>query len=156
MLPVRLVGFVALAAGVAACDAIASVAVSAADFGGATASAHCDRRFVTDAGVPSAFCQEIVDTVAAAQFADDCRTKHEATAGPGLCPRPGIIAGCKLGDHTDDGSQIWDWYYRVADAGADVDAASIYQPPIPDGVLQVASTCADRGRYEAGAELAFP
>src|SRR6185312_10648350 len=151
-----------LATLVLACDAITSIAVDGADFGGATSDAHCDRRFVGDAGQPSAFCQEIVDTVAASQFADDCRTKFAATAGPGRCPRDRVIAGCALDKKDDDGSHVWDWYYDVSnlvpDGGPDAsdDAASYFAMPIPHRVSDVASVCADPGRYEDGAELALP
>src|SRR3954471_2447476 len=86
----------------AGCDTIGSVALEATDFAGAKADAHCDRRFVTEGGQPAAFCQEVVATVAAAEFADDCRAKHQATAGAGFCPRKKITAGCKLLKHNDD------------------------------------------------------
>jgi len=141
------------------CDAVTNVAVGGADFAGAKADAYCDRRFVTDGGKPAAFCQEVVQTLAAAQFSDDCRVKHQASAGPGRCPRPRIIAGCKLHKHNDDDSEVWDWYYDVADLAADA------APDAGDGggfearaltVADVSAMCADPGRYEDGAELAFP
>jgi hypothetical protein len=152
----------ALLAGALACDAITSVAVTGADFGGATADAHCDRRFVTDGGQASAFCQEAIATLAASQFADDCRQKHQATAGPGLCPRARVIAGCKLDKPTDDHSTVKDWYYDVSDlvaeAGADagLEGGATFDPPVPTDVSAVAQTCADRARYEEGAELITP
>lgn len=142
-------------AAVVSCDAITSVAVDGADFGGATANAHCDRRFVTDGGRPAAFCQEIVNTLAASQFGDDCRATHEATAGPGLCPREQIIAGCKLDKKNDDGSLVFDWYYDVSDGGAEGGPAT-FEPPVPTSPTDVARTCADRVRYQEGAELAVP
>ncbi len=156
----RLASLAALAA-LVACDALASVAVSAGDFGGATADAHCDRRYVGDGGQPAAFCQEITATVAASQFADDCRTKFSAQAGPGLCPRPEIIAGCKLLKKNDDKSEVWDWYYDVSgilsDAGthAGADGGATFDD-LPKTVNDVAGLCASRARYEDGAELARP
>ena len=144
------------------CDAVTSIVSSGADFGGTTADAHCDRRFVADGGQPSAFCQEIVATVAASQFADDCRNKFQATAAPGLCPREGIVAGCLLEEKHDDGSKVWDWYYDVApelaDAGpnAGPDGAPTFDPPVPLDISAVGAVCADRTRYDQGAELAYP
>jgi hypothetical protein len=152
----------ALVVGALACDAITNVAVTGADFGGGTADAHCDRRFVTDGGQASAFCQEVIATLAASQFADDCRQKHQATAGPGLCPRARIIAGCKLDKPTDDHSTVKDWYYDVSDlvaeAGAEAgrDGGATFDDPVPTDVPGVARTCADRQRYEEGAELVQP
>jgi len=151
-----------LAAGGTACDAITSVIVTGADFGGATADAHCDRRYVAEGGQASAFCQEVVGTVAASQFSDDCRNKFQATPGAGLCPRERIIAGCALDKKTDDGSKVWDWYYDVsdvlADAGPDAgpDGGPTFAAPVPTDVSAVGAVCADRTRYEDGAELAFP
>ena len=146
---------------VVGCSSLGSVALEAGDFAGAKADAHCDRRFVTDGGQPSAFCQEVVTTVAAAEFADDCRAKHQATAEPGLCPRPKIIAGCKLLKHNDDNSLVWDWYYDVADIVADAgpragpDGGPTFDA-VPRGVPDVEQMCRDRSRYEEGAELARP
>src|SRR5215467_9109269 len=112
----------ALLAGVGGCDAIVSVAVSGSDFAGATADVHCDRRYVSQGGQPVAFCQEVVATLAASQFADDCRQKFEATPGSGLCSRDRIIAGCKLLKKNDDNSLVWDWYYDVSDIVAEAGA----------------------------------
>jgi hypothetical protein len=151
-----------LVACAAACNAITDVAVSGADFGGATADAHCDRRFVSDGGQAAAFCQEVIATLAASQFADDCRAKHQATAGPGLCPRAKVIAGCKLDKSTDDHSTVKDWYYDVSDlvaeAGAEAgpDGGPTFDDPVPKDVAAVSRTCADRARYEEGAELVSP
>ena len=151
-----------LAGAVTACDAITSVAVAGADFGGATADAHCDRRYVTDGGQASAFCQEVTATLAASQFSDDCRGQHQATPGPGLCPRARVIAGCKLDKKTDDGSLVRDWYYDVsdllADAGANSgpDGAPTFAEPVPRDGPGVGRTCLDRARYEEGAELIYP
>src|SRR3954452_20855743 len=144
---------VAFAGCVAACSTLWSIAVEAGDFAGAKADAHCDRRFVTDGGQPAAFCQEVVATVAASEFADDCRAKHQATAEPGLCPRPKIIAGCKLLKHNDDDSLVWDWYYDVseilADAGprAGPDGGATFES-VPYGTSDVARMCSDPSRYE--------
>lgn len=148
-------GIILLAASAIACSAITSVAVAGTDFGGATADAHCDRRYVTDGGQPAAFCQEVVATLAASQFADDCRDKHMATAGPGLCPRERIIAGCKLDEKHDDHSVAWDWYYDISNIESG-DAGEKFEPPIPADLTDVAALCADHARYSDGAELAKP
>lgn len=151
-------GLAALAALACACDVITDVATTGADFGGATADAHCDRRLVTDGGRPSSFCQEIVGTLAATQFSDDCRGKLLATPGPGRCPRERVIAGCKLDKKNRDDSLVWDWYYDVSPAdggdGGRLDAG--FEPPTPRDTLDVSRTCADRQRYEDGAELVLP
>jgi hypothetical protein len=145
-------GLAVLAALASACDVITGVATTGADFGGATADAHCDRRFVTDGGRPSSFCQEIAGTVAATQFADDCRLKLLATPGPGLCPRERVIAGCKLDKKNRDDSLVWDWYYDVSGDAGD----GGFEPPTPRDTIDVSRTCADRLRYEDGAELVLP
>lgn len=156
--PLAWLALLALACGVG-CDALSSVAVEAGDFAGAKSDAYCDRRFVTDGGQPASFCQEVVATVAASEFADDCRAKHEATAAPGSCPRARIIAGCKLHKPNDDDSLVWDWYYDVSDILADAgrhagpDGGPTFEG-VPRTVAEVAATCADRSRYEEGAELA--
>jgi hypothetical protein len=143
----------------AGCATLGSIAGEGVDFAGAKADAHCDRRFVTDGGQPAAFCQEVTATVAAAQFADDCRAKHEATAGPGLCPRENIIAGCKLLKKNDDDSLVWDWYYDVsellAEAGpvAGPDGGQTFDS-VEHSVADVKAACADPTRYDDGAELA--
>ncbi|MDB4934880.1 MAG: hypothetical protein JWP87_1852 [Labilithrix sp.] len=146
---------------VAGCSTLGSIASEGVDFAGAKADAHCDRRFVTDGGQAAAFCQEVVSTVAAAEFSDDCRAKHLATPGTGLCPREHIIAGCKLHKKNDDESLTWDWYYDVseivADAGrnAGPDGGPTFDTQL-HGVAEVESACADPSRYEEGAELAKP
>lgn len=143
------------------CGALGSVALEAGDFAGAKADAHCDRRFVTDGGQPAAFCQEVTATVAASEFSDDCRAKHQALAAPGLCPRVDIISGCKLLKHNDDDSQVWDWYYDVAaivaEAGANAgpDGGPTFDS-VPRSVGDVKKLCADPTRYEEGAEPATP
>lgn len=152
---------VALAVFAGGCATLGSIAVEAGDFAGAKADAHCDRRYVTDGGQPAAFCQEVVATVAAAEFADDCRAKHQATAAPGLCPRARIIAGCKLLEKHDDDSVAWDWYYDVSDIVAEAgafsgpDGGATFESR-PRSVKEVAATCADVTRYDNGAELAQP
>jgi hypothetical protein len=144
-----------------ACDALGSIASGGVDFAGAKAGAYCDRRFVTQGGQAAAFCQEIASTVAAAEFTDDCRTKHLATAGAGECPREHVIAGCQLSEHHDDKSVVTDWYYDVSEPLAEAGASAG-----PDGgptfesvehtVDDVAATCADATRYENGATLVMP
>jgi hypothetical protein len=157
LLPVAVV-----ACAVCACGVIESVAVEGASFGGATADAYCDRRFVVDGGQASAFCQEVVNTVAASQFSDDCRMKHLATSGAGLCPRANIVAGCALEEKNADGSHVWDWYYDVsgliAEAGANdgLDGGPTFAAPVAQSVSDVTAICADPTRYQDGAELAFP
>lgn len=144
--------------GVAGCATLTSVAVEASDFAGAKADAYCDRRFVTDGGQPAAFCQEVVATVAAAEFADDCRAKHQATAGSGLCPRARIIAGCTLLERHDDDSKVIDWYYDVSDIIADAGGRTETNgratiDSVTKTTSDVAEYCADPTRYELGAEL---
>jgi hypothetical protein len=153
------VSAVALPLLVAACDALTSVAVQGADFGGATADVHCDRRLTLDGGQPSAFCQDVQSTVAASQFSDDCRLHLGATPGPGLCPRAGIIAGCLLEKKNGDDSIVHDWYYDVLGDGGDEagpDGEAPFASPVPQSVPEVAQVCADGSRYPDGAELAFP
>lgn len=156
-LPAGLAMLGALAAG---CSAVTGIAADGADFGGAKADAYCDRRFVDAGGTPSAFCQEVRSTVAGSQFTDDCRVKHQAAAGPGLCPRAHIIAGCKLHDAPSDHSSVYDWYYDVSDLMGD---ASPNAGPDAGGfdalartVNDVAAMCGDPTRYEQGADLVFP
>lgn len=140
------------------CETLGDIAVDGVDFAGAKADAYCDRRHVTDGGQPAAFCQEIVTTVAAAEFTDDCRTKHRATAGAGLCPRARIIAGCKILEKHDDDSVATDWYYDVTDIVAEAgtragpDGGPTFDSQ-PRTVAEVSAYCADRTRYEEGAEL---
>ena len=139
-----------------ACHTLDSFVVEAGDFAGAKTDAHCDRRFVTDGGRPAAFCQEVLSTVAAAEFADDCRVKHSATAAPGPCPREDVVAGCKLHKANDDQSLVFDWYYDVdrlvADAGGDASAFESHA----NSVAAVTDMCTDPARYEEGAELVKP
>lgn len=148
--------FAGALAGVTACDALGSFVVEAGDFAGAKADVHCDRRFVSDGGQPAAFCQEVLSTVAAAEFADDCRAKHRATAAPGACPRDHVVAGCKLHKDNDDDSLVLDWYYDVralvADAGGDASAFESRAGSV-DAVVHM---CTDRQRYDEGADLVKP
>jgi hypothetical protein len=144
------------------CSAIEGVVAQGASFGGAAADAHCDRRYPLPGGQASPFCQEVQATLAASQFTDDCRDHLLATPGPGLCPTVGIIAGCKLDEQQQDNSTVRDWYYDVsaiiAEAGASdgPDGGPTFVPPLPHTVSDVAAICADRTRYEDGAELVLP
>jgi len=155
-------GVLWLALAGSACEAVTSIAVQGADFGGASADAHCDRRLTLDGGQPSAFCQDVQNTVAASQFSDDCRLHLGATPGPDLCPRAGIIAGCLLEKQNGDQSIVHDWYYDesaiLGDGGdeAGPDGQALFAPPVPRTVAEVAQVCSDRSRYPDGAELAFP
>ena len=153
-------GAALLASAAAACSAVTGIAADGADFGGAKADAYCDRRFVDAGGTPSAFCQEVLSTVAASEFADDCRTKHLSATGPGLCPRPHIIAGCKLHDAPADHSNVYDWYYDVSylvgDASADGGVEAGGFDARARTVSDVAAMCSDPTRYEQGADLVFP
>ncbi len=135
----------------AGCTVLEDQAVEATDFAGAKADAHCDRRYVTPGGTPAGFCQEVVQTLAASEFADDCRTKHQAAADTGLCARGQIIAGCKLRKHNDDDSLVYDWYYDTSqlDGGTAFEATA-------KAVNDVAKMCADPSRYEDGADLVMP
>jgi len=150
--------FLALASG---CGAFEELAIEASDVAGAKADAHCDRRFVDGDGRPAAFCQEIVATVAAAEFANDCRARHRASAGAGRCARANVIAGCKLHVANRDASQVWDWYYDVSELAPDTSpsadgAAGASFQIRPRTVDDVAALCVNRARYGAGAELATP
>ncbi len=135
--------FLVLGAG---CRAGGCLAATLGDTVNATKNARCDRRYVTDGGTPSAFCQELIDTVAASEFEDDCRDKHQAAASDGFCPRAKILGGCLLHKKNDDGSIVYDWYYDVADSGVDYKDA-------PRTIDEVKTFCADPTRYEDGAEF---
>jgi hypothetical protein len=142
-----------------ACESVvSSVVLEGGDFAGAKADAHCDRRFVTDGGQAAAFCQEVKATVATSEFTDDCRAKHHATAGSGLCPRANVIAGCRILKHNDDDSLVWDWYYDVSSLDAGVpgpDGGPVFDT-VARAVPDVERMCADPKRYELGAEFARP
>lgn len=119
---------------------------------GATDNAYCDRRYVDPGGEPSAFCQEIIETLASSEFQDDCRDKHLARADDGRCPQERIIGGCKLRKENDDGSIVYDWYYDISDADGGGTFATA--PRTPEDVAEL---CADPKRYEEGADFArFP
>jgi hypothetical protein len=143
------------------CSTLGSIANEGVDFAGAKADVHCDRRFVTDGGQPAAFCQDVSATVAAAEFSDDCRAKHQATPGPGLCPRARIIAGCLLHKKNDDESIVHDWYYDVSDLIAEAgpnagpDGGQTFDSRL-HSLGEVRAACADPTRYEEGAEPATP
>lgn len=146
---------------VVGCETLGDIAVEGVDFAGAKADAYCDRRFVTDGGQAAAFCQEIVTTVAAAEFTDDCRAKHRATAGAGLCSRARVIGGCKILEKHDDDSVATDWYYDVtellAEAGpnAGPDGGQTFDSQ-PRTAAEVREYCADKSRYDQGAEYVSP
>jgi len=152
----RLLALGAVAAAAGACDALGSIAVEAGDFAGAKADVHCDRRFVTEGGRPAAFCQEVLSTVAGAEFSDDCRAKHKATAGAGPCPRASVIAGCKLRKANDDDSSVFDWYYDVAGIAAEAGVPASSIDSRAESMEDVREMCADPSRYEEGADLAPP
>lgn len=143
------------------CDALVDAALGGVEFAGARAGAYCDRRYVEQGAQADSFCQEIVDTVAAAEFADDCRTKHRATAGSGSCPRSGIVAGCRLLEEHDDNSIVVDWYYSSAQLYEEIgaDAGPDGGPTVKNVITSVADVqalCLDRARYEEGAALVQP
>ncbi len=136
----------------------------AAALGGAvgeTGDAHCDRRYVDPGFQAASFCQELIDSVATSQFKDDCRAKHGAAAGDGKCGREHVVAGCKLDKQNDDNSEVFDWYYDVSDivsvvgplAGPDGGPTFEDQPVTVDSVKAM---CADRSRYDEGAEFREP
>ena len=123
------------------------------DVVGATGDAHCDRRFVSDEDKKAAsFCQEIIDTVALSEFQDDCRAKHTAISGEGLCARDKIIGGCKLHKENDDGSEVYDWFYDVAELESD---GGVFEDPVRTKE-EVEELCADKQRYEEGASFVMP
>lgn len=124
------------------------------DVAGFSGDAHCDRRFVgeKDDAKPASFCQEIIDTVALSEFQDDCRDKHAAETGEGKCPRDRALGGCKLLEEHDDGSEVYDWYYDVTDLEED---GGVFEDPVRTKE-EVKALCADRARYEEGAEYVDP
>lgn len=145
----------------AGCRAGGCVAGTFGDVVGATGDAHCDRRFASAGQERAPFCQEIIDTLADSQFEDDCREKHGAAAGAGRCGFEHKIGGCKLDKVNDDGSEVWDWYYDVSDIEAAMgpragpDGGPTFEDP-PRTKDDVRKLCADRGRYEDGAEYRDP
>ena len=144
------------------CRAGGCVAASFGDVVGATGDAHCDRRFVESPESQRApFCQEILDTLASGEFEDDCRGNHKASAGDGPCGREHIIAGCKLLKVNDDGSEVRDWFYDVNDVlsttgpTAGPDGGPTFEEA-PGSKEDVRRLCADKSRYEEGAEFLEP
>lgn len=138
--------------GLSACRVGGCAANVLGDVVGYTGDSNCDRRSVEDGGGLAPFCQEVVDTVATSQFQDDCRDKHKASTGDGLCPRERIIAGCKLSKVNDDGSDVYDWFYDVTNLE---DAGVKFEEPArtKDDVKKL---CADPKRYEEGASYVDP
>ncbi len=144
----------------AGCKAGGCAANVLGDVVGETGDVACDRRFVSDPKKkPASFCQEVIDTIAVGDVADDCRNKHKARTSESTCPRERIIAGCKLHKDNDDGSEVYDWYYDVSDLedahaetmrDAGVDAAPLFEDPARTKE-DVKELCADPKRYEEGA-----
>jgi hypothetical protein len=138
---------------VCSCRAGGCAANALGDVVGQTGDAHCDRRFVSGADKkPASFCQEIIDTVALSEFQDDCREKHTAISGEGLCARDKIIGGCKLHKENDDGSEVFDWFYDVTELEAD---GGTFEEPVRTKE-EVEKLCADKSRYEEGAHFVTP
>ena len=135
---VLILGFV----GLAGCKVGGCAAATLGDIVGETDNVACDRR---TGKKPAPFCQEVIDTVAVSNVKDDCKDKFGADGYEGKCPRADIIAGCKIHKDNDDGSEVWDWYYDVADAAPD---AFEDAPKTKDDVKAM---CADPKRYEEGA-----
>ncbi|HWL88860.1 MAG TPA: hypothetical protein VNO21_23815 [Polyangiaceae bacterium] len=136
------------------CRAGGWVASVVGDVIGTKGDAFCDRRYVTDPKVEAAaFCQELVDTVAASQFEDDCRSRFTAQAADGRCPREKIVGGCKISVTNDDGSEVYDWYYDVSDLEAK--SGREFQSHVSSADA-VRAKCADPERYSDGAEFVMP
>ena len=127
----------------AGCKVGGFVANTLGDVVGKTDDVACDRRTGTE---PAPFCQEVIDTVAVSQVKDDCIAKFAASGNEGVCPRDKILAGCKIHKNNDDGSDVFDWYYDVSDAGPD---AGFKDFPRTKG--DVKALCEDKTRYEEGA-----
>lgn len=119
---------------------------------GASGDVACDRRFVSG-GEASGFCQEVRGTVAASMVRDDCEERHHARALRGRCPVEKRIAGCKLQLLTEDGSEVFDWYYDVRELER---ASRTAFASHAVSVEEVRRKCADADRYEEGAELVMP
>src|SRR5262245_2412327 len=75
---------------VSGCKVGGCVANSLGDVVGETGDVACDRRFVAEGKKPASFCQEVIDTVAVSQVADDCRERHKARTYEDKCPRERI------------------------------------------------------------------
>lgn len=152
---------VVVAAHVAGCDGVGGVASEVAAAYGAEHNAYCDRRFITGGkSRPTAFCQEVVETLAAQRFIEDCEQKHGGKTDIGRCPAEKIIAGCKVGKRNEDGSVVYDWYYDVreleaSDAGKLPDGGPVWlgPPRTPDDVRAL---CSDRTLYDEGATYIAP
>ncbi len=140
--------------GVAGCRAGGWVASVVGDVIGDKGNAACDRRYVSDPSAqPSAFCQEVIDTVASSQIEDDCTSKFHAKAFDGTCPRENVIGGCKYNQTNDDGSTVYDWYYDVSDL--EKQGGHAFESHV-DTADDVRAKCADPNRYEGGAEFVEP
>jgi len=137
----------------AGCEAnVGGVASEIANAHGSRHDAYCDRRFV-ERGRPAAFCQEVLDTVAAQRFIEDCEQKHGARTEIGRCPRERILGGCRVGSKNDDGSVVYDWYYDVRDIEAD--AGDVFLAP-PRTSEAVRALCANPSQYDQGAVYVGP
>lgn len=135
------------------CRPAGCVAASLGDVVGATGDAYCDRRFVPGDREPGSFCQELVDTLAASEFQDDCRDRHAARSDEGRCPRERALGGCKILEEHDDGSEVFDWYYDVSDVMRD--GGKPFVDPART-TADVQKLCADKTRYDKGAEFVAP
>ncbi len=131
----------------AACGVVEKIGGSFATTLGAGGDAFCDRREVTPQKMESrsAFCQDIVDTVAGPQFRDDCSQKFGARTGEGACDHAGALGGCAVDVTERDGSQVTDWFYPVD-----------FDPNAPKSAADVGVLCADKARYDRGAHFVAP
>jgi hypothetical protein len=134
------------------CKTTALVATTITSAVGGTGDVACDRRFVSG-GEAAGFCQEVIRTVAVSAIRDDCLEKHRARALRGRCPHEKRIAGCKLSLLTDDGSEVYDWYYDVHDLERQKQMSFASHV---ESIEDVRRQCADARRYEEGAELVMP
>ncbi|WP_394837795.1 hypothetical protein LVJ94_12865 [Pendulispora rubella] len=138
----------------ASCRAGGWVASVVGDVVGSKGDVACDRRYGEGPEAdPAGFCQEVIDTVAVSQVGDDCRDNQHAHSIEGRCPREGIIGGCKLSITNDDGSEVYDWYYDVSDLER---AKNTEFESSVKTVDEVRAKCADRSRYDEGAEFVEP
>ncbi|MBS2017578.1 MAG: hypothetical protein JST00_32155 [Deltaproteobacteria bacterium] len=152
----------AVASQAAACDGVGGVASEVAAAHGAEHSAYCDRRFPRDYAKtrPAAFCQEVVETIAAQRFIDDCEEKYGAKSELGRCPAKRILGGCKVGKRNEDSSIVYDWYYDVrdlesSDAGKMPDGGPAFLGP-PRTAADVRALCNDPGQYDQSATFVEP
>jgi len=141
----------------ASCRAGGWVASIVGDVVGSKGDAACDRRYIHDdpdpGAVPSAFCQEVIDTVATSQIRDDCNDHLHAHAIDGRCPRENVIGGCKLSMTNDDGSEVYDWYYDVQ--SLEQQDSVVFKSTVATQD-DVRTQCADPQRYDQGAEFVMP